>query len=129
VALMREGLIRRGRSADPHHRARLGRAAMASETARLWVERAAARVEIDSVAPELAEAYGSMARLSVERSALEVMALAEQALGLGSMMHAEPIERVVRDLTTYIRQPFPDAVLDEVADYVLRHDAEPQPFP
>jgi hypothetical protein len=45
------------------------------------------------------------------------------------MMHAEPIERVVRDLTTYIRQPFPDAVLDEVADYVLRHDAEPQPFP
>ena len=42
---LRDHLRRTGRGADPHQAARLGQAAIAAETARLWVEAAAARAE------------------------------------------------------------------------------------
>ncbi len=43
--LLREHLRRTGRGGDPHQAARLGQAAIATETARLWVEQAAAIAE------------------------------------------------------------------------------------
>ena len=43
--LLREHLRRTGRGGDPHQAARLGQAAIVTETARLWVERAAAIAE------------------------------------------------------------------------------------
>ena len=121
--LMRQGLHSRGRTHDPHQRARTGRAAMAVETARLWTTRAADMVEGGVQSPEDADAYAGMARLVVERAALEVIGLAEQALGLMAFAEAEPVERIARDLSTYLRQPFPDAVLEGVGDWALRAGA------
>ena len=51
LGALREHLRRTGRGGDPHQAARLGQAAMAAETARLWVESAALRAEADPPPP------------------------------------------------------------------------------
>jgi alkylation response protein AidB-like acyl-CoA dehydrogenase len=116
--LMRQQLRERRREADPHQRARLGTAAMAMQTAELWVMQAAALAEDASAEPATVDAYVNLTRLAVERSALEVIALAERGLGLSAFTRPNPVERVMRDLSTYLRQPFPDGALDDAATYV-----------
>jgi alkylation response protein AidB-like acyl-CoA dehydrogenase len=119
--LTRAHLLGAGRDADPHQRARLADAAVGIESARLWVDAAARLAETSSDAEEGVRAvdYVGMARMAVERSALEVMALAQRSVGLSSLMATSPMERIVRDLSTYLRQPAPDAVRDGVASAVL----------
>jgi alkylation response protein AidB-like acyl-CoA dehydrogenase len=119
VRLMTQGLKSRGRAADVHQKARLGQAEIAVQTARLWTLHAADVVEGGASSAAEADACAGMARLTVERMALEVIELAERALGLMAFSEAEPIERIVRDLSTYLRQPFPDAVLDGVGEWVF----------
>ena len=125
VQLMRDELRGRGRAGDPHQKARLGAAAMAAETAELWVLRAAALAEDPSSDPAEADAYVNLTRLAVERAALEVIGLAERGLGLSALTRPSPVERVARDLSTYLRQPFPDAALEDAAAYVASQDNGP----
>jgi alkylation response protein AidB-like acyl-CoA dehydrogenase len=122
--LTRQALLDAGRVADPHQRARLADAAIAIEGARLLVGEAAARAEAgDGTQPVAAVvAYVGMARLAVERTALDVIELAQRSVGLRAMMQASPMERVMRDLATYLRQPVPDAIRDGVAGAVLAAD-------
>ncbi len=124
--LMREELRTRRREGDPHQKARLGAAAMAAETAELWVLRAASLAEDPASDPAAVDAYVNFTRLAVERAALEVIGLAERGLGLSALMRPSPVERVARDLSTYLRQPFPDGALEDAAAYVAgRPDGPP----
>lgn len=59
------------------------------------------------------------------KAALEVVALAERGLGLAAFARPDPVERVVRDLTTYLRQPAPDGALDDAARYLHARAGEP----
>lgn len=119
VDLMRDSLSAIQRDGDPHQRARLADAAMLVETARLWTWGAAKRAETVDVAVDDAIAYVGMARLTVERASMEIIDLAQRSLGLRSMMTGDPVERIARDLATYLRQPVPDAIRDGVAGRVL----------
>lgn len=105
-----------GRDRDPHQRARMGRAAIAVETADLWVLRAANAAEGP---PEAVVALVGFARLAVERCALDLIEAVQRSIGLTGFMRPHPIERVARDLATYLRQPAPDRALDQAAAYVL----------
>ncbi len=120
AALVRGELRARGRDADPHQLARAGALALAAETAELWVLRAAEVLEgaAEADAPA-AEAYANLARTAVERAAMEAIALAQRALGLSALTRPSPVERIARDLATYLRQPFPDGALDEAARFTL----------
>jgi alkylation response protein AidB-like acyl-CoA dehydrogenase len=120
----RDHLRRTGRGSDPHQAARLGLAGIAAETARLWVESAAARAEA-SGAGEDAVAYVNLARLAVERAALDVLELAQRSVGLAAFLRPNPLERIARDLATYLRQPAPDRALTEAAAYVLAAGTAP----
>lgn len=118
------GVLRaRGRDGDPHQLARMGEAAIAAETARLWVEHAAALAEADDAgtpgAGERAVAYVDLARCAVERAGLEVMQLVQRSIGLSAFLRTSPVERLCRDLSTYLRQPAPDRALCGGAAYVL----------
>jgi alkylation response protein AidB-like acyl-CoA dehydrogenase len=124
LAALRDHLRRTGRGADPHQAARLGQAAMVAETARLWVEAAAARAEAPDAGTD-AVAHVGLARLAVERAALDVLELAQRSVGLGAFMRPNPTERVMRDLATYLRQPAPDRVLTGAAGFVLDATGEP----
>jgi alkylation response protein AidB-like acyl-CoA dehydrogenase len=119
--LLRRHLQQTNRGQDPHQAARLGGAAMAIETARLWVAQAAsiAEVPLGSRAPEQLVAYVNLARLAVEAAALDLMQLVQRSVGLQAFLRPNPIERISRDLATYLRQPGPDRALTEAATWIL----------
>lgn len=102
-------LARSGRADDPHQRDRIARIGMACETARLWIESAARRVEDDPADPEGAAAYALLAREATERACLEVIDLAERALGMLAHAETTPVDRMRRDLSMFLRQAAPDA--------------------
>jgi alkylation response protein AidB-like acyl-CoA dehydrogenase len=119
--LLRRHLQETNRGRDPHQAARLGESAMAIETARLWVVQAASLAEppLDSRAPEQLVAYVNLVRLAVEAAALELMQLVQRSVGLRAFLRPNPIERISRDLATYLRQPGPDRALTDAAAWVL----------
>ncbi len=62
--------------------------------------------------------------LAVERAGLDLMQLAQRSIGLQSFMRPNPIERVSRDLATYLRQPAPDRALTSAAACMLAQEDE-----
>ena len=45
----------------------------------------------------------------------------QRSLGLSTFRQGNPIERICRDLSTYLRQPAPDEVLTEAATWFADH--------
>jgi alkylation response protein AidB-like acyl-CoA dehydrogenase len=124
LGALREHLRRTNRGGDPHQAARLGQAALAAETARLWVDSAALRAEAEPAAADAAT-YANLARTAVERAALDVLELAQRSVGLGAFLRPNPLERLCRDLATYLRQPAPDRALGVAAADILAAEAAP----
>ena len=126
--LLRRHLQETNRGRDPHQAARLGESVMAIETARLWVAQAASLTEapLDSRAPEQLVAYVNLARLAVEAAALDLMQLVQRSVGLRAFLRPNPIERISRDLATYLRQPGPDRALTDAAAWILAQPATTQ---
>ena len=126
--LLRRHLQETNRGRDPHQAARLGESVMAIETARLWVAQAASFTEapLDSRAPEQLVAYVNLARLAVEAAALDLMQLVQRSVGLRAFLRPNPIERISRDLATYLRQPGPDRALTDAAAWILAQPATTQ---
>jgi hypothetical protein len=54
-----------------------------------------------------------------ERAALDVMECVQRGTGLSGLMRPNPIERICRDLATYLRQPVPDMAMSDAARAVL----------
>ena len=121
--LLRRHLQETNRGRDLHQATRLGQATMAVETARLWVAEAASTTDapLGSRAPEQLVAYVNLARLAVESAALDLMQLVQRSVGLQAFMRPNPIERISRDLATYLRQPGPDRALTDAAAWILAH--------
>ncbi|MBC7504458.1 MAG: acyl-CoA/acyl-ACP dehydrogenase [Sandarakinorhabdus sp.] len=119
LALYRTQMKTRGRDADPIQRARFGDAAAPLETRRLWTARAAAIVADAAQDPGAVDALVNFARHEFERAALAIIERVERGIGLSAMLRPDPVERIVRDLTTYLRQPFPDVALDAAAGWAL----------
>jgi alkylation response protein AidB-like acyl-CoA dehydrogenase len=117
--LMRVQLIVRGRQDDPHQRARFGEALIAHETGRLWLERAGRMAEDGQADAAAIVATVGLARLAVERACLDGIELARRSLGLAAFVMSNPVERVARDLETYLRQPAADEVLHNAAGYFM----------
>ena len=114
---------------NPVQLARFGSAAIAAETARLvgragrapWRKAKIEEGEVEKA--EAIDAYVDLARNAFEAAALEVVACAEKAIGLKAFTRPNPLERVVRDLQTYLRQPALDASLLSAAAFKLGQGA------
>ena len=119
VALYRVEMRKRGRTADPVQRARFGEASARVETCRLWTLRTAIAAEDPAVDAAEIDALVNMARHEFEHAALAIIERIERGIGLAAMLRPAPAERIIRDLTTYLRQPFPDAALDAAAGWAL----------
>ncbi len=113
-----------GRTGDPYQLARMGEAAIAAETAHLWVRRAAEMAEAGGRVrdPETIAAYVNLARSAVERAGLDTLELVHRSVGLAAFLRTHPIESVSRDLATYLRQPAPDRALAYSASHMLGRD-------
>ena len=102
----------RGRHANPHQAERIGRMMIAAETARSWVDRASRAGALE--AGETV-AIVNLARIAVETACLDALRDVQRALGLQAFVRDNPVERMMRDLATYLRQPAPDETLIEAA--------------
>ncbi len=121
--LLHEHLRRTGRGQDPHQAARFGEAAIAVETAKLWVERAAAIAEAPAGARAPTRSWLSSISRALRSSAPGLTSWSLSTVGGASGLHAtRPIERVSRDLATYLRQPGPDRALTSAAAWILERE-------
>ena len=119
MALHAERLNASGRSSDPMVRARFANAAAAHEAARLSVTEAALRAEGKGGDPAAIDAYVDLARGGFETLALGCIEATRRNVGLGSFIAPDPLDRCLRDLETYLRQPFLDASRDNAAAWLL----------
>ena len=116
------------RTDDPYQQARVGKMAIAVESGNLWLRSAAALV--DEYAPVFGGcavgpnqqanrlvAYANMVRTAIEGICIDVMQLTERSVGTRGLLPPHPMERIVRDLTLYLRQPAFDAALANVGQY------------
>jgi len=108
-----------GRTGDPYQVQRAADMAIALEGARLWLVRAAATNDDPMRTPEEIVTYANMARTVVERACMDVMQAVERTIGARGLMAPLPMERIIRDLTVYLRQPAPDATLAGAGRYAL----------
>ena len=118
---LRHDLVVRHRDTDPRHRARFGQVLIAQETASLWVGRCAELAEAANAGEDAAN-YVKLARLAVEAVVLDAIRLAQRSAGLAGFVRTHRLERLARDLATYLRQPALDDVLEEAGIHFMRND-------
>ena len=123
VDLFRGALVDRGRGDDPYQRARVAACLAAVETAALWIEKAARMVASEDRPAADIVAYVNLTRMVTERAGLDVMEHVHRGVGLLSFIRPNPIERISRDLATYLRQPAPDGAMADAAATVLAASA------
>jgi alkylation response protein AidB-like acyl-CoA dehydrogenase len=126
----RQYLQKLNRCDHPHQQERLGKMAIAIESGNLWLRGAANLV--DSYAPvfggypddnqEQASklvAYANMVRTAIEQICMDTIQLSQRSIGTLGLLPPEPMERIIRDLTLYLRQPAFDIAVSDVGKYVL----------
>lgn len=110
------------RTDDPFQRARMAELTYLVETGNLWINQAGLKTDEWLNKPGTADqiiAYANMTRTVIEDICLKTLQLAEKSVGSRGLMRPHPLERIHRDLTTYLRQPAPDATLTAIGEYVL----------
>ncbi len=119
VDLYRQALVERGRDEDLFQRQRIAECAAAAESAALWIGKAARMVADEARPAADIVAYVGLTRLVTERAALDVLERVHRGMGLMSFIRPNAVERVGRDLATYLRQPAPDGAMADAAGLVL----------
>jgi len=108
------------RTEDSFQKARIAEMSFLIETGNLWIRQAADKIQSGQHGNEQIIAYINMARSMIEETCLRCMALSERSVGARGLLRPENLERIHRDLTTYLRQPAPDASLVSIGDFVFK---------
>jgi alkylation response protein AidB-like acyl-CoA dehydrogenase len=118
VDLFRQHLNATQRGHDPYQLQRLAACVSSAKTARFWVEEAARRFgsEMD---PAQVVAFTHLTRSTVEQCALTVIKTVQRGIGLKAFIRPHDVERICRDLATYLRQPAPDLAMADGAKEFL----------
>ena len=115
---------------DPYQQERIGRMAIAIESGNLWLRGAADQIAayapvfggyptVTNTQVDRIVAYTNMVRTAIEQICIDVIQLSERCVGTRGLLPPNPIERVIRDLTLYLRQPAFDAALSNPGKYAL----------
>lgn len=112
---------------DPYQKMRLGEMAIHIETGNLWLKSAAEKLDgfMRNPSGEKSEnflAYTNMMRTEIEKICIATMNLCEKSVGARGLNKPFHFERIIRDLTIYLRQPAPDAALADAGRYVLQSE-------
>ena len=122
LELVRADLWGAKRTDHPGQRTRAAELARLIARGRFWLDglgdRCDAWVEDDAQTDRLV-ALTRAARTEIEELSHRVIQLASQCLGLRAMVAPHPLERWLRDLTTYLRQPALDTSVDGVGRFTL----------
>ncbi|MFF4948152.1 acyl-CoA dehydrogenase family protein [Streptomyces chattanoogensis] len=115
-------LKHQGKSGDPYVQQRVGRMAVNTDSARLWLRHVAGLWDEGRL--DEARIAGSRARHAVEHLAEETVQHCIRACGARSLVRPAPVERILRDLTVYQRHDNDDHILATIGRAALgeRHD-------
>jgi alkylation response protein AidB-like acyl-CoA dehydrogenase len=120
------------RTKDPYQEARFGQMAIAIESGHLWLQGAAAQIEryhptfagdptIAQPQAQALVAYANMVRTAIEQICMDAIQLTARSVGTRGLLPPHPLERIIRDLTLYLRQPAFDASIANIGRYALQH--------
>lgn len=117
-------LVSLNRTQDPFQKMRLGQMAIAVESGNQWLIGAAQRIDHYMEKPTKSRGenliiFANMMRTAIEQICTEVMNLCQKCVGARGLNKPYHFERIIRDLSTYLRQPAPDAILGDVGGYVM----------
>lgn len=107
VDQVRAHLTERDRATDPYQAQRLADLFLAAQSAADAVARAARIWTTADV--DVTLAYVAAARVAVYQAGEQVLTLAQAAVGVEAMFVGHPLAEALGDLSTYLRQPSPDA--------------------
>jgi alkylation response protein AidB-like acyl-CoA dehydrogenase len=119
----REYLTHQGKGGDPYVQQRVGRMLVNVEAAHLWLHYVARLW--DTGEREQAQLSGSHARHVVEHLAEETLHDCIRACGARSLVRPSPIERILRDLTFYLRHDNDDHILATIGRAALGETYDP----
>ncbi|WP_373511790.1 acyl-CoA dehydrogenase family protein [Persicitalea sp.] len=122
---VRRQLKARERVDHPYQLHRLGQLAIAVEGGNQWLNGAAANTLYAYNSEQQVMEYANMVRTAITGLCQEVIQLTLSSVGVQGCMKPNPLERIIRDLQTYLCQPNPDGALAAAGKYV--GDA-PQPL-
>jgi alkylation response protein AidB-like acyl-CoA dehydrogenase len=128
VEAARAELVGRGRADSAEQRQRLGRMFINQQTALLWLSHVAPVAEAADDAPDYAAATVNLGRMAIEAACVETIELVQRSLGLSAFLQSNQVERMCRDIATYLRQPAPDEALNAAAAYFAhnpKHAGQP----
>ena len=116
-----------GRTDDPYQNMRVGQMTIAVTSGNQWLQGAAEQLDIymTDATPENSERfllYANMMRTAIEQICVDIMALCQKCVGARGLNKPYHFERIIRDLSTYLRQPAPDAALADVGRYMMHTD-------
>ncbi|MGB5972039.1 MAG: acyl-CoA dehydrogenase family protein [Nodosilinea sp.] len=118
----------------PYQQERLSQMAIAIETGNLWLRGAAERLvdydpqfggepQANHPQADCLVAYTNMVRTVIEQICVDTMQLCQRSVGTRGLLPPHPMERVIRDLTLYLRQPAYDVAMANVGAYALTQTA------
>jgi len=118
-------LVSLNRTQDPFQKMRLGQMAIAVESGNQWLSSAAMRLDQYMKKPTKNKGdsfiiYANMMRTAIEQICIEVISLCQKCVGARGLNKPYHFERIIRDLSTYLRQPAPDAVLADIGGHLLQ---------
>lgn len=124
---LRDHLLSQNRADHHAQRARLMENALDLETTRLWTRTAAEAVEAGHDI-EATLARVGLAREATLRAAEGILARTRRGIGLAASVvdgtpGGAPVERLARDLDSFLRQPGPDAALARATDILVARGA------
>ncbi len=118
-------LADRRRADDPNQQRRIVASAIAIESTRLWLLRAAEEVEAPGAEAGKA-ALSLLAREATEDACRLVMENVERALGMAAQGEGSFIHRTIRDLRLFLCQAMPDAKRGKAAEALIGLAARPE---
>lgn len=116
------------RTEDPYQKQRLGKMAIAIESGNLWLKGAADKIAayapvfagyatVSNPKTEQLVAYTNMVRTAIEQICIDIIQLCERCVGTRGLLPPHPMERLIRDLTLYLRQPAFDIAVTNPGEY------------
>ncbi len=110
-------LKKHNRDGDPNQRIRMGKMLILLESGRNWLREAGRIMDNETYADADKINHANMTRCAILDICNNVMHLTEKCVGLAGMMGDHPMQKLHRDLSTYLKQPGPDRALAGVGEW------------
>lgn len=110
------------RTNDPYQIARIAEMTTELTSGDLWLNGAAANWDnwcLDKDKSGKLLSFVNLMRTAIENICLKVIELSSKCIGARGLQQPYRMEKIVRDLQFYLRQPAPDAAFADAAKYVL----------